>query len=186
MGYWNSRGLRGSSFEELINFTNDRYRRIGIAVIQKIPTPITPVKMDSDKKIITLAYFDKQSTVDYIGAVQGLAICFDAKESKEKSLPIANIHEHQIGFMRDFEKQGGVAFLLVHMAMYSKYYFLPLEVLEKYWNSAMTGGRKSIPAEAFEEKYEIKAASGILDYLDCVNTYLLWKRQEKQNNGHSV
>ena len=31
MGYWNSRGLRGSAFEELINFTNEIYRRNGLA-----------------------------------------------------------------------------------------------------------------------------------------------------------
>ena len=80
MGYWNSRGLRGSAFEELINFTNEIYRRNGLAVVQKIPTPITPVKLDKDKRI-TLAYFDKQSTVDYMGAAQGIPICFDAKET---------------------------------------------------------------------------------------------------------
>ena len=27
MGYWNTRGLRGSSFEEMINMTNKVYRR---------------------------------------------------------------------------------------------------------------------------------------------------------------
>lgn len=179
MGYWNTRGLRGNAFEELINFTNERYRRLGIAVIQKIPTPITPVQMDSDKKVITLAYFDKQSTVDYIGAVQGQAICFDAKESKQKSLPIQNIHQHQIEFMHDFNRQKGVAFLLVHMALYSKYWFLPLEVLEKYWNEAVKGGRKSIPIEVFEDRYEIKIQNGILDYLDGVNTYLIERKHIK-------
>jgi recombination protein U len=185
MGYWNTRGLRGNAFEELINFTNERYRRLGVAVIQKIPTPITPVKMDSDKKLITLAYFDKQSTVDYIGAVQGLAVCFDAKESKQKSLPIQNIHQHQIEFMRDFNRQKGIAFLLVHMALYSKYWFLPLEVIEKYWDNAAKGGRKSIPMEAFEGRYEIKIKSGILDYLDGVNTYLMERERSKkaQNNA---
>ena len=40
MGYWNSRGLRGSVFEEMINLTNEQYEKRGIALIQKIPTPI--------------------------------------------------------------------------------------------------------------------------------------------------
>ena len=48
--------------------------------MQKIPTPITPVKMDKEHRQITLAYFDQRSTVDYIGAVQGIPVCFDAKE----------------------------------------------------------------------------------------------------------
>ena len=58
MGYWNTRGLRGSNFEEIINFTNEKYKSMGLAVIQKIPTPITPVELDSKRKVITLAYFD--------------------------------------------------------------------------------------------------------------------------------
>ena len=58
MATWNSRGLRGSTLEELINRTNEQYREKGLALIQKIPTPITPVKMDKTSRHITLAYFD--------------------------------------------------------------------------------------------------------------------------------
>lgn len=42
MGTWNSRGLRGSTLEDLINVTNEKYREKGIGLIQKIPTPIKP------------------------------------------------------------------------------------------------------------------------------------------------
>lgn len=44
MGTWNSRGLRGSALEDFINHTNERYLEKGLALIQKIPTPITPVE----------------------------------------------------------------------------------------------------------------------------------------------
>lgn len=70
MATWNSRGLRGSSLEELINYTNEYYREKKLAVVQKIPTPIKPIRMDKDSSQITLAYFEKDSTVDYIGVVQ--------------------------------------------------------------------------------------------------------------------
>ena len=83
MGTWNSRGLRGSALEELINRTNEQYREKGLALIQKIPTPITPIKIDKEKRHITLAYFDQKSTVDYIGAVQGIPVCFDAKNVRQ-------------------------------------------------------------------------------------------------------
>ena len=46
MGTWNSRGLRGSTLEDLINHTNDLYREKKLALIQKIPTPITPIEID--------------------------------------------------------------------------------------------------------------------------------------------
>ena len=177
MGYWSARGLRGSALEDMINFTNDFYRNRGLAVIQKIPTPITPVDVDNKAHTIKLAYFDSQSTVDYIGMAQGVGICFDAKEPSQKSLPIQNIHEHQINFMEDFSKHGGVAFLLVHFSAAGKHYFLPIEVLRQYWNGARHGGRKSIPLSAFEQRYEIAVqGDGILNYLEAVNTYLVYKR----------
>ena len=66
MATWNSRGLRGSTLEELINRTNEQYREKGLALIQKIPTPITPVKMDKTSRHSTLSHFEQKSTVDYI------------------------------------------------------------------------------------------------------------------------
>ena len=71
MATWNSRGLRGSTLEELINRSNEQYREKGLALIQKVPTPITPVRIAKDTRQITLAYFEQKSTVDYIGAVCG-------------------------------------------------------------------------------------------------------------------
>ena len=57
MPTWNSRGLRGSTLEELINHTNELYREKGLGLVQKIPTPITPVKIDKENGNISLAYF---------------------------------------------------------------------------------------------------------------------------------
>ena len=71
------------------------------------PTPITPVRMDKEHRQITLAYFDQRSTIDYIGAVQGIPVCFDAKECVAETFPLQNIHEHQVEFMKNFEKQSG-------------------------------------------------------------------------------
>ena len=96
MGTWNSRGLRGSTFEELINMTNDIYTEKNLALVQKIPTPITPVEINQSTRQITLAYFEKDSTVDYIGVVQGIPICFDAKECAVDTFSLQNIHDHII------------------------------------------------------------------------------------------
>ena len=74
MPTWNSRGLRGSTLEDMLNRTNEKYLTNGLALIQKIPTPITPIDIDKQSRHITLAYFDQKSTVDYIGAVQGLSL----------------------------------------------------------------------------------------------------------------
>ena len=78
----------------MINRTNEKYRDGGLALVQKIPTPITPIKIDKETSHITLAYFDQKSTVDYIGVVQGYPICFDAKESATDTFSLQNIHEN--------------------------------------------------------------------------------------------
>jgi hypothetical protein len=85
----------------MINRTNEKYREAGLALIQKIPTPITPINIDKESRHITLAYFDQKSTVDYIGAVQGVPVCFDAKECAADTIPLQNIHAHQIRFMEE-------------------------------------------------------------------------------------
>ena len=54
MATWNSRGLRGSTLEDFINRTNDKYRECKLALVQKIPTPITPIQIDKTKRVLIL------------------------------------------------------------------------------------------------------------------------------------
>ncbi len=169
MPSWNSRGLRGSTLEEMINLTNEKYRINGLALIQKVPTPITPINIDKETRHITLAYFEQKSTVDYIGAVQGIPVCFDAKECATETFPLQNIHEHQIQFMKEFEKQKGIAFLLIYFARKDIYYYLPLEELLKYWKRAKEGGRKSFRLEELDPHYQISTHNGVfLHYLEML------------------
>ncbi len=60
MGTWNTRGLRGSALEDIINRSNDSYREKKLALIQKVPTPITPISIDKESRHITLAYLIKR------------------------------------------------------------------------------------------------------------------------------
>lgn len=177
MAYWNTRGLRGSAFEDLINMTNRLYMQRGLAVIQKIPTPITPVEVNNASHTITSAYFEKKSTVDFIGVAQGIALCFDAKETQYKNLPIKNIHPHQIEFMDAFHKQNGISFLLVHFHLTGEIFFMPFEALNEHYTKATNGGRKSIAYDAFDPAYRVLNKGGFpVHYLEAINTYLLQKK----------
>lgn len=170
MGTWNSRGLRGSTLEDMINRTNERYDEMQLALIQKIPTPITPVKMDKEHRQITLAYFDQRSTVDYIGAVQGIPVCFDAKECVAETFPLQNIHEHQIRFMEKFEKQNGIAFFLIYYSAKNILYYMRYEEMLGFWNRAKEGGRKSIRFDELDERFFFEVKQGVfVPYLDMVN-----------------
>lgn len=162
MPTWNSRGLRGSTLEEYINRTNEKYMEHGLALIQKIPTPITPVAIDRQTRHITLAYFDQKSTVDYIGAVQGIPVCFDAKECRTDTFPLQNIHEHQVTFMENFEKQGGIAFFLILFAAKEEFCYLRLAKLLEFWRRMKAGGRKSFRYGELEPDFLFRTSGGIL------------------------
>ncbi len=169
MATWNSRGLRGSTLEELINRTNEVYLENGLALIQKIPTPITPVNIDKDSRHITLAYFGQKSTVDYIGAVQGIPVCFDAKECAADTFALQNIHEHQVEFMKQFERQGGIAFFIIYYTHKDLLYYLPYEMLRFFWDRAKDGGRKSFRFEELNPEYVMPKRSGVfVPYLEML------------------
>lgn len=179
MPSWNSRGLRGSGFEELINLTIEKYRDNKLALIQKIPTPITPIRIDKEKRHITLAYFDQKSTVDYIGAVQGIPVCFDAKECAVDTFALANIHEHQVEFMTDFEAQGGISFFLVYFSKREEYYYLKLSELLVYWNRAKEGGRKSFRRDELNSEYFMKMHGGVfVPFLEALKKDLCERDEE--------
>ena len=169
MATWNSRGLRGSTLEDFINLSNDKYLQENLALIQKIPTPIKPLKIDQQTRHITLAYFDQKSTVDYIGVVQGIPVCFDAKECATDTFPLQNIHPHQIAFMENFEKQNGISFIILYFSKYNEFYYLPFSDIIKFWKRAQNGGRKSFTYEEVNKSFQIHSSQGLMvHYLEAL------------------
>lgn len=180
MGTWKSRGLRGSTLEELINQSNDKYRLGKLALIQKIPTPIKPIHMDKESGHITLAYFDQKSTVDYIGTVQGIPVCFDAKECHVDTFPLQNIHPHQVDFMCEFEAQGGISFIIIHYTAKDEMYYLPFSDIIRFWERAEQGGRKSFTYDEINKEYKIRSHSGIMvHYLEMIQKDLCMRDAKK-------
>lgn len=174
MATWESRGLRGSVLEDMINKTNEIYREKKLALIQKVPTPITPINIDKESRHITLAYFDQKSTVDYIGAVQGIPVCFDAKECNTDRFPLANIHEHQMVFMKEFEEQEGVAFFLIMFTEINTFYYLRYAEAEKFWKRMEDGGRKSFLRKELDPEFFFEAGrNAFLPYLNLLEKDLL-------------
>ena len=170
MATWNSRGLRGSTLEEFINRTNEKYLENGLALIQKVPTPITPINIDKETRHITLAYFDQKSTVDYIGVVQGIPVCFDAKECALTTFSLQNVHPHQVQFMREFEQQDGIAFFLIYFSRENLFYYLPFRHFLPFWDRAQEGGRKSFRLDELEPDWIIPEEQGIMvPYLDMLS-----------------
>ena len=180
---WRTRGHRGDLLEDLIDISNDYYRINGIARVDKIATPIKVVKQNSRGQVI-LGFFEKRSTVDYIGLCQGIPLCFDAKETSQLSFPLDNFHDHQIDYMKDYRKQGGISFFIVYFKKKELFFLLPLEIVTDCKEKAKEGGRKSIPFSLFEKKaIPIGFLNHhLLHYLPAINVYLDQLRAQRERD----
>ena len=170
----------GMTLETDIEITNQYYLSHDIAVIHKKPTPIQVVNVSypaRNKAKIVEAYYKTPSTTDFNGIYQGRYIDFDAKETKSKTaMPLANVHQHQIDHLKGVDRQGGIAFLIVHFKVYNQYFLLPAKVLFRYWDlkTDQAHGRKSIPYSTFlNEAYIIPFGyHPRLDYLSIIKQHL--------------
>jgi recombination protein U len=177
----NNRANLGMTLESDIEATNTYYLANKIAVIHKKPTPIQVVGVSypaRNKAKIVEAYYKTPSTTDFNGIYKGKYIDFDAKETNSKtSMPLKNIHPHQIDHLRSVEQHGGISFLIVHFKQYNEYFFLPSSVLFNYWDLQFDEkkGRKSIPYETFKNEAYLVSFSfnPRLDYLKVIDKYYL-------------
>jgi len=162
---------RGDLTESIINNTNRYLLRKGLALVNKISTPVKVLERKGAK--ITDAFFEEKSVLDYLGVCQGLPVAFDSKETEAISLPLSNIAEHQLDYIEGFIKQDGYAFILCNFKSLRKFYMIPGEIVLDYYYKSFKGGRKSIPEKALDNDYEIKFIENkyILDYLTTLNVY---------------
>lgn len=141
----------GMDFERDIDITNQYYLDNNIAVVYKKPTPIQIVDVDypsRNKAKITKAFFIKPSTTDYNGIYLGKYIDFDAKITSSKtSIPLSNIHKHQIDHLTNISNHGGLGFLLVYWRYYDEYYLIKIEDLN---NIIKRSNKKSISYTDFK------------------------------------
>ena len=142
----------GQSLEDDLNQTNNYYRETGQALIYKKPTPVQVVAVDFPKRSaakITEAYYKLPSTTDYNGLCQGMAIDFEAKQTANKSrFPLSMIYDHQIEHLREVEKHGGLAFLIIRFTVYDQTYFVPFN---NFYQEIKSTTRRSVPYSWFEK-----------------------------------
>ncbi|PIC62819.1 Holliday junction resolvase RecU [Sporosarcina sp. P13] len=169
---------RGKSLEDELNDTNEYYLAHGLAVIHKKPVPVQIVNVRYPARsaaVITEAYFRTPSTTDYNGVWKGHYVDFEAKETKNKtSLPLQNIHLHQVQHMKQVHDQSGLAFFIVNFSLLDRYFLLPFGAFYPLWKRMDDGGRKSITLVEIEER-SIEITTGYqprLDYLQAVEKWM--------------
>lgn len=166
---------RGQDLEDMITAANQRYWHTGRALVQKIPTPVKVLDINSRTGKITNGFYEKQSTVDYIGVYDGRGIAFEAKSTNvETRFPLKNIKEHQFQHLLDWDNHRGISFLIVQFKTLDEIYLVPFELLNEYWANKMSGGRKSIEYDRISsECFEIESNGLVcLDYLSALDKLL--------------
>ena len=84
-------------------------------------------------------------------------MCFDAKECAVKTFPLQNIHPHQIAFMKEFEEQGGISFIILSFTSLNETYYLPFRDVCRFWRRMEEGGRKSFTYEEVDKDWQIRS-----------------------------
>lgn len=141
-----------NELETRIKAANLTYRKQKLAVIQKLEVPI---RITVSGPVATL------STVDFYGVFsygkgkrkRGIPIAFEAKETQSTtSFPLANIHQHQLEYLKLWIAVGGLGFFLIHFKeLYPDEAFVtPVELVDQYWSGQ---GRRSIPISVFKPEW---------------------------------
>lgn len=161
---------RGAILEKLLDMTHVQYKNTGVADIKKIPTPVKILRIIGAK---VEGHLEAGEFTDYMGMSQGRTLLFDAKETKEKRLPLKNIHAHQYKLLESWTKHGAIAFLIVAFTSKNdEIYLLSFEQLREFWEAAkLPKGRQSIPQAFFAENCpRVTSENGIvLHYLKHVH-----------------
>jgi len=80
-----------------------------------------------------------------------------------------NIHEHQVKFMEDFEKQGGISFILLFFSSLNETYYIPFKDIKFFYERSLNGGRKSFTYDEIDKNYKINSTSGaVVHYLEGI------------------
>ena len=71
--------------------------------------------------------------------------------------------------MEQFEKQGGVAFLILFFSARNEIFYLPYRHMRRFWDRAQEGGRKSFKYMELDQDYYLQPRGGLLvPYLDAL------------------
>ena len=164
---------RGMSLEEDISLSNQYYLSHDIAVIYKKPTPIQIVKVDYPRREsakIVEAYYKTPSTTDYNGIYRGRYIDFEAKETKVKTFPFANISKHQIDHLQKIINHGGIAFVIIAFTSLNEVYLIDAShMINDYYHSQ----RKSITYQKIKDLGHLipQGYQPRLDYFKVVDNW---------------
>jgi len=161
---------RGMGLENIILGANRQYKNKGIAIVEKMPTPWIPQRNGSGKLVSCIV--KEKACVDFVGVYQSTPIAFDAKESKLGKIDLKRVEAHQGDFLSNWEKHGGVSFILVELLV-NRRFMVPWALWEMRKQVRAAGNCKASLGIDDIANYEVFGTSrAIVDYLVMVDKWI--------------
>ncbi len=71
--------------------------------------------------------------------------------------------------MKEFEEQGGIAFIILHWTALDEIYYIPFGELFGFWERMQKGGRKSFTYDEIDRSWQIGRKRDVLvHYLEMI------------------
>lgn len=155
----------GAMFESMINAACLYYRDKNIAIIEKTPEPMRPIKPYGDRRAGKfIAVYEKQAQPDYKGVLcDGTAIIFEAKHTDASRIQENVITDTQRQNLNEFGELGAQCFVMVSMG-FQNFYRVPWNVFR---NMKAQFGRKYMTEQELAP-YLLKQKRGVLLILEGV------------------
>jgi len=172
----NSHSNRGMEAQNFVFDVVEIYNSKGWAAIQEIAVPTIHTNSGF--------YYNRKSTVDFVGLAYNKHVDFDVKSTKERTrFPLANIEQHQYNWLEMSRNQGSNSFILVNFSKLNEWYVLTFDILKGYWERWKAGGRASIPiADLRIDAIPVREGGKTgLDFLEFLN-----KTAKKGNRTNSI
>ena len=69
----------------------------------------------------------------------------------------------------DFEKQGGISFIILFFTSLNETYYIPFQDIKRFYERSISGGRKSFTYDEINKDYRLHAAPGaLIHYLEGI------------------
>lgn len=155
--------IAGESFENIIEASLEWYKVRGIAMIEKTPEPMKPLRAPNARGQF-LACYTKQAQPDYKGTLLGgRSVVFEAKHTDTDRIESSRVTKEQADRLEIHDHLGAAAFVLVSFGL-TDFFGIPWEVWRRMKEIY---GRKYIKPEELE-KFRVPYTAGVIKMLDGI------------------
>lgn len=160
-GLWSKRA--GEQFENMITESLNWYHSKGLALVEKTPEPMRPLR-PPNRQGQFLACYTKAGQPDFKGTLTGgRAVVFEAKHTDSDRIEYNRLTPEQLSSLSEHYRLGAAAFVAVSFGL-KDFYRIPWET----WRDMKTiYGRKHIKQPELEP-FRVQHIAGVLKLLEGI------------------